>query len=143
MWERLRIYLLPYRGASVACAAAGMGTDTMANVRIGDVAADGSHVLHDGQRWDFEDGSHAFVRAQVNLARLLGYTDTDALMCTPRRGALSPRYLGTAVSEARRDTGLAVTAVKTPQRDLDELRWRRNWAVALEPLEGAFARPKR
>ncbi|WP_324273775.1 hypothetical protein [Blastococcus brunescens] len=101
VWQRLRAYRLPVRGAACALAAARLGAAPICAVTLADTAADGTSVIVDGRTVAIEPDAAEYVAAQRLLRLATGTPPTAPLLakstgtpltdkgwpaCCPKRG---------------------------------------------------------
>ncbi len=96
-WRRLRAYREPYRGAMCALAAAELGVDDVLEIRLADVAADGTSVTLSGKRCDVPAGGAPYLRAQVALRTLEGAGPGDTLFADEDGVPIRRRMLALAL----------------------------------------------
>lgn len=135
-WRLLQAYPQPYRAAACALAAAGMGTNEMAELPVATYdPATGTAHDDSGRPFTVELPARLFVETQQTLRRLTGAGETDRLFVGPGDGRpMSARTLASAVRQARRELGAAV-ALAAPDRATPEpSRWCRRWGISIQEL---------
>lgn len=141
VWQRLRAYRLPVRGAACALAAARLGTADMCAVTLTDTAVDGSTVTIHGRRVPIEDHAAEYVAAQRLLRLATGAPGTAPLLATSTGTAVSDKGLARMLSEARTELGIVVTSRRVERGAPDGATTLRRWGVTVtrigSPVPGA------
>ncbi len=135
-WALLRAYPQPYRAATCALTAAGMGLASITDLSVQDYdAVRGVVVDKEGTRFVVEPAARIFVEAQQTVRRLEGATEQDLLFVNPNDGRrFQPRALAATVRLARRELGAAVALAAPDRLNPDPTRWYRRWGVSIQEL---------
>lgn len=135
LWERLRAYPEPHRGAICALAAAGLPIDTIRGIAVGGVDTDkGSVLLPDGTSVAVPADARLFLTAQAQLRRLRG-ADTAAPLFPASHGrALSGAAVAQVINDARRELGVAVASDRLDRKPVTGDRWFTRWGISLKEL---------
>lgn len=131
VWQRLRAYRLPVRGAACALAGARLGSAGICSVTLADTAADGRTVHVDEHPVDIEPDAAEYV-AEQRLLRLASGAPVDAPLLTKSNGnALNDKGLARLISEVRTELGVVVTSRLVERTAPDGATTLRRWGVTV------------
>lgn len=131
VWQRLRAYRLPVRGAACALAAARLGTAEVCAITLADAAGDGTSVTIDGRRVPIEHDAAEYVAAQRLLRLASGAPQTAPLLATSTGAAVSNKGLARMLSEARTELGIIVTPRRVERAAPDGATTLRRWGLTV------------
>lgn len=143
LWQRLRAYPEPHRGAVCALAASGLAVDTISGLTLGDIDHDIDHdadagharvLLADGTTVQVAEPARLFLTAQVHLRRHQDH-DQAALLFPTRQGKpLSGQAIAQVINDARRELGVAIAPDRCDRKPVTGDRWFTRWGVSLTEL---------
>ena len=135
LWQRLRAYPEPHRGAICALAAAGLAVDTIGSLTIAGTDADhGRVVLSDGTAVEVAEVARLFLTAQVHLRRQQDHDSAAPLFPTRQGKPLSGQAIAQVINDARRELGVAVAPARLDRKPVTGDRWFTRWGVSLTEL---------
>ncbi len=133
-WRRLRAYRYPFRGASVALAAAGLNVGEMESLHCADIESDGRTVRKGGHAVLVPVGAEIFVRAQLLFRQIQGAESADPFFADDR-GALRSRDIADALRLPASELGVPVIDIATSRKpDPESTRWRDRWGITVQRL---------
>jgi hypothetical protein len=136
-WRRLRAYRQPYRGAACALVACELALESILEVRLSDVDADGGVVeavrTGTAEQVQLPPGAEVYLRAQVYHRQIQGAGPDDPLFAT-EEGPMRDRYLANAVRAAVTEVGVPLYSQQVERAEIDRKRWARRWGLAVQAL---------
>ena len=131
VWNRLRAYPEPHRGAICALAAAGLTSEQIVHVRLHDLDPGGRKVCVDGNWVEVEKDARLFLRAQRERRCREGSRTTALLFVTNRGTKIRSRTVGDTITLARRELGVAFPAPRGARKAPTGDRWTQQWGLGL------------
>ncbi|MGY1810644.1 helix-turn-helix domain-containing protein [Blastococcus sp. SYSU D00669] len=139
VWQRLRAYRLPVRGAACALAAAGLGSTAICGVTLTDTAADGGTVIVAGRVVPIEPNAASYV-AEQRLLRLAAGAPLDAPLLTKSNGnPLNDKGLARMLSGARSEVGVVVTSRLVERNAPSGATTLRRWGLTITAIGAPVA----
>lgn len=107
-WAALRASISTLGPATAAALAAGLVPAELRDLRVGDVADDGSSVSGPEGSLPVPPGARAYIRAHLVLRALEGATDSSPFLARQGR-PLTPRYIADTVAATLAPAGISVS----------------------------------
>jgi transcriptional regulator with XRE-family HTH domain len=134
VWQRLRAYRLPVRGAVCALAAARLGAAAICALTLADVAPDGSTVTLNGSTVPIEPDAAGYLAEQRLLRLATGAPAHAPLLTTSTGTQLSGQGLARLLSEARTEVGVVVTSRVVERQAPGGATTLRRWGVTITEI---------
>lgn len=134
VWHRLNSWWEPSRAASCALVAAGMGSEDVCEVILGQVSADGSAVATASGTYSVEETARVHVE-RARLRRLLDGAGGDEPLIVTARGQVPDwRWVTRAVDDARKIYDIALSSGGVSRRAVKPDRWAQRHGLSLMEL---------
>ena len=135
-WRRLSVYAEPWRGATCALAATGLGCTRMTDLTLADVDDNGNARDPDTRTTlDVPAGGRMYLRAQHSLRIMHGARPSDPLFVVDDEKPARDRRLAQALLDAQLECGVNVTGGRIARGDTTKAAWVSRLGVAVQPLE--------
>lgn len=133
-WRKLRAYRDPHRGAICALTAAGLDIAGQQQLRIGDVADDGTSVHTSGRAVVVRPDAAVYLRAAVQRRRSEGASDDETLLTIATGTPMRAKGIADVIAAAMRELGVALVSGQVLRSDSDHASWLRRRGVSVTHL---------